>query len=270
VTGVEMAFAGSSPYGIFSGGFSPGVGGVQWGGAGEPGSGALTRNGGPAGRVMSFAACGGKLYASVYDAIVVRTDGANPTWRTFYQYDGPALPSQSSGFRGLTCVSNLNGVGSMLIASLESDTADIYEFPLDGSPASIELHTSNFLASTLGAWVGYAIVGYNNMIVYPQSGTPGCPDLLIGLGVVWAGGYPGAYQGYYPNGSFLIRHCNAAYGWRAIADPSITPPPGLISARALAVSQFSGDPAGTLYGGGYDAHGVAAHNTDWLYRGTPN
>ena len=42
---------------------------------------------------MSFAACGGKLYASIYDAIVVRTDGTNPSWQIFYQYSGPALPS---------------------------------------------------------------------------------------------------------------------------------------------------------------------------------
>jgi hypothetical protein len=157
----------------------------------------------------------------------------------------------------------------MLIAALESNSADIYEFPLDGSQPSIELHTSNYLASLLGTWVGYGIGAYNNMIVYPQSGTRNCPDLLIGFGLVWAGGYPGAYQGYYPNGMFLIRHCNGIYGFRAIADPNIKPPPSIISTRALAASQFSGDPAGTLYGGGYDAHNQPAHNTDWLYRGIP-
>ena len=200
-----MAFAGSDPYGIFSGAFYPGSNGVQWGAAAEAGTVNVTTGGD---RVMSFAACGGKLYASIYDAIVVRTDGANPSWRIFYQYSGPALPSQSSGFRGLTCVANLNGSGSMLIAALESNSADIYEFPLDGSQPSIELHTSNYLASLLGTWVGYGIGAYNNMIIYPQSGTRNCPDLLIGFGLVWAGGYPGAYQGYYPNGMFLIRHCN--------------------------------------------------------------
>jgi hypothetical protein len=34
-----------------------------------------------------------------------------------------------------------------------------------------------------------------------------------------------------------------------IVDPSITPAPPLIATRAMAVSQFSGDPAGTLYVG---------------------
>jgi hypothetical protein len=116
----------------------------------------------------------------------------------------------------------------------------------------------------LGTWVGYAIPAYNNMIVYPQSGSTSCPDLLIGLGVVYAGNYPNAYEGYYPNASFLIRHCNGVYGFRVIE-----PAPPHLSARALAVSQFSGDPAGTLYGGGYDAHNEPAHNTDWIYKGIP-
>src|SRR5208282_1079912 len=132
VTGVEMAFAGSDPYGIFSGAFNSTSNGIQWGASAEAGSASLTTNGD---RVMSFAACGGKLYASVYDAIVVRTDGANPSWQVFYQYSGPALLSGgsggNSGFRGLTCVPNLNGSGSMLIAALEGN-GDIYDIPLDG------------------------------------------------------------------------------------------------------------------------------------------
>ena len=134
---------------------------------------------------MSFAACGGKLYASIYDAIVVRTDGTNPSWQKFYQYSGPALPEfRSSGFRGLTCVPNLNGEGSMLIAALEGYSPDIYDIPLDGSQPTIELHTANYLATQLGTWVGYGIAAYNNMTVYPQSGTTSCPDLLIGLSLI--------------------------------------------------------------------------------------
>ena len=266
VTNVEMAFAGSNPFGIFSGAFNSASNSIAWGASGEAGSVSLTRGGG---RVMSFAACGGKLYASIYDAIVVRKDGANPSWSIFHKYSGPALPGQSSGYRGLTCVRNLQGSGSMLIAALESDSADIYEFPLDGSQPIVELYTSNFLATQLGVWVGYIIVAYNNMIVYPHSGTTSCPDLLVGLGLVATYGYASAYEGYYPTTSFLIRHCNGVYGFRTIVDPSITPAPPLLSTRALAPSQFSGDPAGTLYGGGYDAHNEPAHNTDWLYRGIP-
>jgi hypothetical protein len=261
VTNVEMAFAGSDPDGIFSGAFNSATNVIQWGATGEAGSAELTTNG----RVMSFATCGGKLYASIYDAIVVRTDGTNPSWQIFYQ--GPAPPSGSSGFRGLTCVPNLNGAGSMLIASLEGP-GNIYDIPLNGSPPTIELNTPNFLASQLGVWIDYVIGAYNNMIVYPQSGAPSCPDLLIGLSII-AETYPNAYEDYYATPSFLVRHCNGAYGFRTIVDPSITPAPPLLATRALAPSQFRSDPVGTLYSGGYDAHNETAHNTDWIYRGVP-
>jgi hypothetical protein len=266
VTNVEMAFAGSKPYGIFSGAFDSSTNSIAWGATAEAGS-LNTTTGGD--RVMSFAACGGKLYATMYNAVLVRTDGANPRWQKFYQYAGPPLPSESSGFRGLTCVPELNGAGSMLIASLEGDSPNIYDFPLDGSEPTIELYTSNYLASQLGMWVDYGIAAYNNMIVYPEPGTTSCPTLLIGLGVITTESYAGAYENDYPTALYLTRHCNGSYGLRSIVDPSITPAPPLISIRAMAVSQFSGDPAGTLYVGGYDAHSELAHNTDWIYRGVP-
>jgi hypothetical protein len=178
-----------------------------------------------------------------------------------------ALPSTSSGFHGVTCVPNLDGAGSMLIAALEGP-GDIYDIPLNGSQPTIELHTSNYLSTQLATWVPYVIAAYDNMIVYPQSGSTGCPDLLIGLGA-YAGNSPTAYEDYYPTPQFLVRHCNGIYGLRKIIDPGITPAPPLLAPRAFAPSQFSGDPAGTLYSGGYDAHVMAAHNTDWIYRGAP-
>ena len=160
----------------------------------------------------------------------------------------------------------LNGAGSMLIAGLEGP-GYIYDIPLDGSQPTVELNTSNYLASLLGNWVGYVVSPYNNMPVYPQSGTKRCPDLLIGLGVM-ASNYPQDYEGYYPNATFMIRHCNGAYDLRTI-DPGITPAPSPSEIRALAVSEFPSDPGGTLYAGGFDAYGLPAHNTDWLYRGVP-
>ena len=162
---------------------------------------------------------------------------------------------------------NLNGSGSMLIASLEG-IGNIYDIPLNGATPTIELYTSNFVASQLGTRVGNLIAAYNNMIVYPRSGSTSCPVLLLGLSV-YAGEYAKAYENYYPAPSFLTRHCIGAYGFHAIVDQSITPAPPLLATRALVVSQLRGDPAGTLYAGGYDAHGEKAHNTAWIYRGVP-
>jgi len=265
VTHVEMAFAGANPFGIFSGAFDSTANGISWGAAAEAGSANVTTGDD---RVMSFAACGGKLYATIYDAIVVRTDGENPSWQIYYKYSGPPLSSESSGFRGLTCVPHLNGVGSMLIASLEGDSPDIYDIPLDGSQPTIELHTANYLATQLGSWVGYGIAAYNNMTVYPGSGTTSCPDYLIGL-LTNTSEYAEAYESWYPTAQYLVRHCIGTYRLLNIVDPSITPAPSLLATRTLVVSQFSGDPAGTLYSGGYDAHWDPAHNTDWVYRGVP-
>ena len=267
VTHQEMAFAGSDLYGIFSGAFDSTSNGVKWGATAETGSNPTcwAPIGGDC-RTMSFAACGGKLYASIYDAVAVRTDGATPSWKIFYTYPDAYTNPSASGFRGLTCAPNLNGSGSMLIASLEG-TGDIYDIPLDGTQPTIELYTNNFVATQLGAWVGYDIAAYNNMVIYPKSGSSSCPDLLIGLSIV-ASNYANDYEGYYPIPTFLIRHCNGVYGFRII-DPSITPAPSPIATRALAVSEFSGDPAGTLYSGGFDAHSLPAHNTDWVYRGIP-
>ena len=41
---------------------------------------------------MSFAACGGKLYATIFDSIGVRTDGVNPSWSQIYKYPGALIP----------------------------------------------------------------------------------------------------------------------------------------------------------------------------------
>ena len=83
-------------------------------------------------RVMGFAACGGKLYASVY-ADHRRAHGwAKSQLADILPVTGARSSLRSSGFRGLTCVPNLNGAGSMLIAALEGP-GDIYDIPLDGS-----------------------------------------------------------------------------------------------------------------------------------------
>ena len=253
VTHQEMVFAGTDPQGIYSGAFNSSTNVIQWGANPEAGTLALMAERGGTARVMSFADCEGKLYATIYDNVVVRTDGSNPSWNVLSTYSGPPLGSSSSGYRGLTCVHNIGKSGHMLIAGMEG-TGDIYEIPLDGSPATLELNTANFVASNLGASAGYVVAAYNDMTVYPQSGTATCPDLLIGVG--------------YPS-TMLIRHCNGTYDFQSIYDTSLSPVPAVLSPRSIVPSQFADDAPGTLYAGGYDCHGQPAHNTAWIYRGIP-
>ena len=255
VTNQEMAFAGIDVFGIASGAFNSSTNTIQWGANPEAGTLALMQEDNANARVMSFAQCNGKLYATIYDNVVVRTDGSNPSWNVLSTYSGPPLLPASSGYRGLTCV-NVPGQppGDMMLIAATEGNGDIYEIPLDGSPATLELNTANFIASNLGASAGYVVTAYNNMTVYPQSGTATCPDLLIGVG--------------YPS-TMLIRHCNGTYDFQSIYDTSLSPVPAVLSPRSIVPSQFAGDPPGTLYAGGYDCHGQPAHNTAWIYRGIP-
>jgi hypothetical protein len=275
VTGQEMAFAGSDQYGIFSGAFNASAGTIQWNGAFEAGSETSCWLTGASCRTMSFAACGGKLYASYFDSIEVRTDGPNPSWKVYYQYPGSYTNTAASGFRGLTCVPQPTGPGYMLIASLEGP-GDIYDIPVGltapiaSSAVSVELVMSNFLATQLGYWASYSIPAYNNMVIYPGSGTSHRPDILIGVGVVNVGNDPNNYQGLYPNPTLLVRHANGSYDFQTLAWSGWEwPATWCISTRAVVFSEFPGDPAGTIYTGGYDAHSMPAHNTDWVYRGVP-
>ena len=172
----------------------------------------------------------------------------------------------ASGFRGLTCVPNLNGSGSMLIAVLEGP-GDVYNFPLDGSQPTIELHGTQLrlIAARDMGRVHHRRLQRHACL--PAVGHERLPGLLIGLYNA-AANYPGSYEGIYPNPSFLIRHCNGTYDFRII-DAGLTPPATPISTRTMVVSQFPGDPAGTIYAGGFDAHSTPNHNTAWVYKGIP-
>jgi hypothetical protein len=83
-------------FGIVSGGFDSASNVIVWSATAEAGTVDVTTGGD---RVMSSASCGGKLYATMYDAILVRTDGANPSWQIFCQYSGLALNSQAVDFK---------------------------------------------------------------------------------------------------------------------------------------------------------------------------
>jgi hypothetical protein len=268
VTHEEMAFAGGGANGIFSGGYNQATGRVQWGASAEAGSNPACWKPGPhTCRTMSFAFCSGKLYATYYDSIMVRTDGANPSWTTIYKYPGSYPNPQASGYRGLSCVLNLYGSGFMLLAALEG--GNIYSIQLDGSNPRTDLYTSNFISSQLGVRAGeYTIGAYNNMPEYPPAFTSTTGALLVGEGLVYVPiNYSGAWNQYLRYGSLMVRYSNGAYAAYQEANANLAQTPWPIATRAIAVSQFPGDPPGTIYTGGYDAHFQPAHNSDWVYRG---
>lgn len=176
VTGVDMAFAGENPRGIYNGvlnsngtiawstnpepmtdcpGLSPplyvedctnvvypgnGHANAQW-----PSGVALPSN--LAVRVMGLTeatnASGVKnLYALIGMQIWRRVDGVNPTWTLFWELPGADMPvSSASGLRGLTAVPNPNGAGQSLLLGEESEGPAIWRVNINGTGCTSSTNT---------------------------------------------------------------------------------------------------------------------------------
>ena len=101
ITGVDLAFAGEMPRGIFAGSYDPmAPGRIRWSVAPElDASGVSTVFSGLAGRlrVSSFAEANGRLYAAIGQQIYERIDGRAPRWRLSIRTHGLAIPRPGSG-----------------------------------------------------------------------------------------------------------------------------------------------------------------------------
>ncbi len=262
VTGQEMAFTGA--YSIFPGVYDAATKSILWNKIPEAGTVNITYGTGHE-RVMNMVECDGSLYATEYTTVVRRIDGATPYWSKIYEVTPtPSYQATAgSGFRGLSCVPNTHGGGNMLITFWEGNGAAgppdsevlVYDIPtsLDSFKPVVE---TNLSLTITGSNNYGGIVAYNNTIVYPYSGSAGCPDIIAGTQM-----YSKLTK---TTLNYLVRHCNATYNVYAIPDPN-----PLRAIRTMVVSKFPGDPVGTLYAGGYDADNAPAHNTNWVYRGLP-
>jgi hypothetical protein len=271
VSGVDMIFAGASNF-IFSGAFNQAKDKIVWNSNFEW-QGEHTGKPVAAGRVSSFAEANGKLYATARGVIYERADGPNPSWKSVFETT--IYGDKVTGLRGLTAIPNPSGKGQVLVASIEDHPARIYFVDpniLDGSgqfSSRLELDVSAFLTETLGTRVGYAGIAYNDTTAYPDP-SGGCTRLLIGLEAVAPNG-PRTFgaRHHISNAYYLVRDCDGRYALREIRDDAIDPQPDLVAVRALIVSPFPSDPAGTVYAGGFDTNRDPVHNTAWLYKGVP-
>jgi hypothetical protein len=270
-TGVDIIFAGAANA-IFTGTYVQSEKRIVWNSKPEW-QGEFFGKPGPLGRVSSFAECNGKLYAAVFGGIYERLDGPSPTWKKVFAI--AIRSTHVTGLRGLTSIRDPSGGGEFLLAGVEDNPALIYRIdPPVGDDAgdyrgSLELNVSQFLTQALGTKATYAGIAYNDTTAYPDPDGR-CSRLLIGLEVITPGA-PGTFgpKHFSPNAYYLVRNCNGGYALREIEDKQIDPKPELVAVRALALSPFATDPAGTIYAGGFDTNDVEVHNTAWLYKGIP-
>jgi hypothetical protein len=247
VTGVELAFAGG--YAIFSGAYDSGTHNILWNKGPEAGTVGLAVTGHD--RVMNLAQCDGALYATEYTTVTKRIDGQNPHWDVIYKVEPTEayIYTAGSGFRGISCVPNTHGAGNMLIAFWEAgggaappqSQVQAYDIPTtqDTFKPQVEI---DFGRSGIAA--------YNNTIPYGA-------NILIGTQMYFSQSRTVA--------TILDRTPGGAYTAIGVYGEG-----DLRAVRTVVASQFPGDPPGTIYAGGFDFDTRPAHNTDWVYRGTPN
>ena len=272
VTGIDYAFAGSDPHGVFSGVYDPAAPGrIRWSQTPEfdLSTVSVAEFPGLAGhlRVTSFAECNDRLYATVGQQIYERIDGASPHWRLIYSNRNPG--HSESGLRGLTAVPSPDAQGQVLLAGVEGTEGRILRVdPRNGSEATdLDLH--DFLGKAWGMEVGYTIAAYNDMTEVRASN--GEDVLLIGLEAfippdaqVAAGHNVFQISNARVEGNawYLVRHSNGAYDLHRIP-----PRPGqpMVSTRSIVVSPFHDD---SVYFAGFDANKSPVHNTAWIVRST--
>jgi poly(A) polymerase len=269
-TGVDLAFAGQNPRGIFSGGYEPSLPGrIRWGTAPELGFSDVSAaglSGTSAGlRVSSFAECNGRLYAAIGQQIYERIDGKAAQWRLVYTNRYPG--HSETGLRGLTAIPAPSGKGEVLLAAIEGSAARIVRVdPHDGSEVT-ELDLPDFLRRHWGMPANYVIAAYNDMARVPDPA--GGKALLIGLEAfipLWAEIAPGhsvvpvGYGRLEAGGWYLVRRVNGYYDLGQVAVDR-----ALVATRAIQLSPFSED-RDAVYFAGYDANKTPAHNTAWIYK----
>jgi hypothetical protein len=274
VTGAEMAFAGGADV-VFSGMYSAQTQTIDWNPSPDwlgpkPGKNNIDSNGG---RITSFAECHGRLYAAG-DAIYEREDGSPPSWRPVFTLPRREAGGNERGFSGLTC-SKGPSEEPALFSSFQGAASDIVRVDLgaSGPKGTVDLDAATFLSGVLRTVVTTAIVGYNDMTVYPTT-DPACPSLLMGFSV-HTPSEPVTFGTTHKStrAGFLVRDCKGRYTTQWVNDPAVQPVPRLVGVRAISLSPFAEELPGTIYVGGFDAGNApepGVHNTAWLYRGAPS
>jgi hypothetical protein len=276
VTGVSGIFFGSD-YGIYRGTYDSATRTVVWPDAPEawgtaPDGGSETPPLDAGWRVMAFADCGGRIYASVGPSIYQRQDGPSPTWTTVFTYPfvNPTQKflSGTGGLRGLYCFEN--GGSPVLMTAVEGPKASILRIdPSHGFQSTVDEDVVGLLDQKLQFDVGGCLLAYNHFTPVTDPATNE-RALLIGFETSLKPSTPAGTPIFDAgNGEFLatahymVRHADGGYDVLTVPDPLPTP---LVSVRTMAVSPFSADEGGVVYAGGFDCNGTPVHDTAWAMK----
>jgi hypothetical protein len=163
-----------------------------------------------------------------------------------------------------------SGAPRLLVAQEGSPFLILNVDPAATAHFQIEFNSAQFLNPLWGEPTGYGCIAYNTMTRFPVSADAKDDLFLVGFEVSMPGRPADSYAKWNHQAHFLVRQPSGAYSVRVVEDASASPAPVLLSTRTIVPSPFAGDPAGTLYAGGFDANQnqlMPVHNTGWIYRG---
>jgi hypothetical protein len=252
VTGVDRVFVGTTA-GIWSGVYDPAApGSIRWDPEPE------LRN---TYRPMAFAVAHNVLHVAIKPELLVRIDGPEPRWQTVLSYPFP--PFGTEGLRGLTTIPSPSGIGEVILTAIESTESYIVRVaPAFGYSYQIEVDIRVFLRGQWGSLgFPFVIAAYNDMpgVIDPRTGET---VHLIGL-LAFAPAGPLRHSSWY-----LVRRSVVDFrlGQVPMLPNPHNPDPPLQGTRSIVVSPFAQDEGRFIYVAGYDALGLPAHNSAWIYR----
>lgn len=271
-TGVDRVFVGATtsptddgPSGIYSGVFDPSQPGcgIRWNSAPELAD--------FPGRVMAFVDAGGVLYFAAKPGLYARViDGEQPVWKEVHHYDYDGVEERhNSGLRGLTALRRAHG--DHILGTLEGEPGAVVRFGTcapDDAGCEVAMTEEVSLGALIDQHWGegnrrrYIISSYNDMPVVDDPAT-GTPLHLIGLQA------HSKIDGMEASAWLATRARGGGYELHRVPSlphPSLGDEPPLRAVRTIVMSPFSEDKGQVLFIGGYDASGMPAHETAWLYR----
>lgn len=256
-TGVHHVFAGGRHGGVWRGAYDPTAPGlIRWAATPERTADPATGLRPPFNRVSAFCVANGALYASAAPELLIRTDGARPTWQPVLRWNDAANKA-GAGLRGITAVPAGGDRTDQVIVGARESRGELWRIdPAADHRKTVELVARDFFTRAFGAPPrGSRLHAYNRLVPARLHGQD--VHLVSGLGLK-----RDDMQAVY----FLVRFTDGSYKTIRCYDETLAPHPMLVSVRTIALSPWT---PGAFYCGGYDgaANNRKNHNTAWVFRG---
>ena len=266
ITGLENIFLTVGTHGVFVGTYKASLfAKIQWSQIPEIAQLSI--------RPLSMSIANGDLYLSSGNKIYKRNNGFSPTYTICHEFDDLSININSAvgGVRGLTTVSNPNGVNeSLLLMWCPDGQSKGVVYRLDPTASGsfnrvYETKIASLMESYLpGINVNYLLGAYNEFYLYQNSQTNEAYH-IVGFESSVTGQCP-IWNSYYRGAMFAKRDANFNYSLEEVNGIIGDNDSPLVATRCYVKSPFED----AIYFGGFDPNGNISTNKAWIFKKTMN